>query len=174
MLKDTSNINEKIKHEQKVDPKLKEIRQRLLANESSQRIPFIMGDLLYFQKYNDHQLLVIPQAVVPELLELYHSHELSAHMSRDRLYQLLRKQYYWKGMFHDISQWVAACPKCSTVKTNMPHNAGLLQPIITTQPFEMVAMDITGPLKTSPDGYKYLLNMIDEFTSRPLQFRLRL
>ena len=56
-------------------------------------------------------------------------------------------------MFHDISQWVAACPKWSTVKTNMPHNAGLLQPIITTQPFEMVAIDIMGPLKTSPDGY---------------------
>jgi hypothetical protein len=35
VLKDTSNINEKIKHEQKVDPELKEIRQRLLANESS-------------------------------------------------------------------------------------------------------------------------------------------
>ncbi len=88
MLKDKSNINEKFKHEQKVDPELKEIRQRLLANERIQRIPFIiMGDLLYFQKYNDHQLLVIPQAVVPELLELYHSHELSTHMSRDRLYQ---------------------------------------------------------------------------------------
>jgi hypothetical protein len=91
VLKDSSNINEKIKHEQKVDPELKEIvftpSQRLLANESSQRIPFIiMGDLLFFQKNNDHQLLVIPQAVVPVLLELYRSHELSAHMSRDRLY----------------------------------------------------------------------------------------
>jgi transposase InsO family protein len=111
--------------------------------------------------------LVIPQALVPELLELYHSHELSAHMSRDRLYQLLRKQYFWKGMFKAKNQWVAACPKCSTVKTNIPHNAGLLQPIITTYPFEMVAMDIMGPLKTSPDGYKYLLNMIDIFTSWP-------
>jgi hypothetical protein len=168
VIHDTSNINEKIKHEQKEDPELEEIRQRLSANVSNQRMPFIItDDLLYFQKYNDHRLLVIPQAVVPELLELYHSHELSAHMSRDRLYQLLRKQYFWKGMFQDINQWVAACPKCSTVKTNIPHNAGLLQPIITTYPFEMVAMDIMGPLKTSPEGYKYLLNMIDVFTSWP-------
>jgi transposase InsO family protein len=168
VIHDTSNINEKIKHEQKEDPELEEIRQRLSANEGNQRMPFIItDDLLYFQKYNDHRLLVIPQAVVPELLELYHSHELSAHMSRDRLYQMLRKQYFWKGMFQDINQWVAACPKCSTVKTNIPHNAGLLQPIITTYPFEMVAMDIMGPLKTSPEGYKYLLNMIDVFTSWP-------
>jgi hypothetical protein len=114
VIHDTSNINEKIKHEQKEDPELNEIRQRLSANESNQRMPFIItDDLLYFQKYNDHRLLVIPQAVVPELLELYHSHELSAHMSRDRLYQLLRKQYFWKGMFQGINQWVPACPKCS-------------------------------------------------------------
>jgi hypothetical protein len=86
VIHDTSNINEKIKHEQKEDPELNEIRQRLSANESNQRMPFIITDnLLYFQKYNDHRLLVIPQAVVPELLELYHSHELSAHVSRDRL-----------------------------------------------------------------------------------------
>jgi transposase InsO family protein len=55
----------------------------------------------------------------------------------------------------------------------MPHNAGLLQPIITTQPFEMVAMDIMGPLKTSPDGYKYLLNMIDVFTNWPAAVTLK-
>ena len=119
---------------------------------------------MYFCKYDGSKLLVIPQAMIPELLELYHAHELSAHMSRDRLYQLLTKQFYWKGMFGNISRWVSACPRCST---NMPKQAGLLQPIITSQPFEMIAMDIMGPLKTSPEGYKYLLNMIDIFTSWP-------
>jgi hypothetical protein len=39
--------------------------------------------------------------------------------------------------------------------------------MISTYPFEMVAMDIMGPLKTSPEGYKYLMNMIDVFTSWP-------
>jgi hypothetical protein len=66
VIHDTSNINEKIKHEQKEDPEINEIRQGLSANESNQRIPFmITDDLLYFQKYNDHRLLVIPQAVEP-------------------------------------------------------------------------------------------------------------
>ncbi len=62
-----------------------------------------------------------------ELLELYHAHELSVHMSRDRLYYTLKKQYYLKGMIQDISRWVAACPRCSTVKTNIPTSG-----IITT------------------------------------------
>ena len=49
-------------------------------------------------------------------------------------------------MFQDINQWVAACPKCSRIKSNDPKRAGLLQPIITTKPFELVAADIMGPL----------------------------
>jgi transposase InsO family protein len=79
-------------------------------------------------------------------------------------------------MFQDISRWVAACPRCSTVKTvktNIPKQAGLLQPIITSQPFEIVAMDIMGPLQTSPDGFKYLLNIIDLYTSWPEAIPLR-
>ncbi len=47
-------------------------------------IPFILTNgLLYFCKYDGSKLLVIPQAMILELLELYHAHELSAHMSRD-------------------------------------------------------------------------------------------
>jgi hypothetical protein len=112
VLKDKSNINEKFKHEQKVDPELKEIRQRLLANERIQRIPFIiMGDLLYFQKYNDHQLLVIPQAVVPELLELYHSHELSTQPVQRQVVSITEKTVLLERNVSRISQWVAACPK---------------------------------------------------------------
>ena len=92
---------------------------------------------------------------------------MSAHMSRDRSYYLLKKQYYWKGMFQDINQWVAACPKCSRIKANVPKRAGLLQPIFTTRPFELVAADIMGPLTISPEGYKYLLNITDVFSSWP-------
>jgi hypothetical protein len=167
------NLEDKIKEHQRKDPELIDIIRELEANQESV-IPFTLTrDLLYFHRYDGKYLLVIPQETVPELLELYHAHELSVHMSRDRLYYTLKKQYYWKGMFQDISRWVAACPRCSTEKTNIPKQAGLLQPIITSQPFEIVAMDIMGPLQTSPDGFKYLLNIIDLYTSWPEAIPLR-
>ena len=62
---------------------------------------------------------MIPQTGVPTILDFYQSHELSAHVSRDRLYNSLKKQYYWKGMFQDNNKWVAACTRCSGVKTNV-------------------------------------------------------
>ena len=170
----TNQFSNTIMRLQTEDPELRDILLQLGEEEGAPNIPFkIVNDMLYFHKYDGTMLLVIPQAAVPELLELYHAHELSAHMSRDRLYTLLRKQYYWKGMFQDISKWISACPKCSSVKTNIPRAAGLLQPIVTTHPFEMIAMDVMGPLTTSSDGYKYLLNIVDVFSSWPESIPLK-
>jgi hypothetical protein len=167
-------LKNKKKESQRNDTELNEIIQKLEDDNNVNNIPFVLtGNLLYFHRYDGKYLLVIPQEIVPELLDLYHSHELSVHMSRDRLYHTLKKQYYWRGMFRDISQWIAACPKGSAVKTPLPKYAGLLQPIITTKPFEMVAMDIMGPLRTSPEGYKYSLYIIDMFTSWPESIPLR-
>ncbi len=90
--------------------------------------------------------MVIPRPLIVKILSLYHAHEMSVHMSRDRLYALLKKRFYWKGMFGDVDEWIKACPKCNGVKTNQTNKYGLLQPIIVTKPFEIVAADIMGPL----------------------------
>ena len=72
---------------------------------------------IFFEKYDGHKLLVIPRAAIPEILEFYHAHELSIHMSRVRLYALLRKRFYWPSLFKDVIEWVAEFPQCSMVKT---------------------------------------------------------
>ena len=88
-------FKERIKIDQQSDPELLQILH-IIQNESfDNSIPFkIEEDLLYFHKYDGNILLVIPQATLPTVLDFYHSHEMSAHMSRDILYYLLKKQYY--------------------------------------------------------------------------------
>ncbi len=79
MLNNTDDFNEKIKKEQKEHPELRETIHRLSNNIQINKIPFIItNEQLYFHKNDGQQLLVIPQAVVPELLELDHAHEFSA------------------------------------------------------------------------------------------------
>ena len=144
-----------------------EIISQLEREDGAPHLPFqLKDDLLYFQRYDCRLLLVIPSSLIAELLSMYHSHPMSVHMSRDRMFALLRNQYYWKGMFGDISKWIDSCSTCSGIKTNRP-NHGLLQPIVTKSPFEIVGADVMGPLTTSLDGYKYLLNFIDLYTSWP-------
>ena len=159
---------------QRDDPELRELFEQLENEEEAPQIPFCLKEgQLYYCKYDGSQLLVIPCIVVPKILELYHSHEMSVHMSRDRMYALLRKRFFWKGMFTDISNWIKSCSKCSQVKTNLPRNAGLLEPIQTKKPFEIVAMDIMGPVTKSPEGYQYILNCVDLYTSWPESIALK-
>jgi len=159
---------------QRQDPELEGIFEQLDDDIGAPHLPFtIRDDILYYHKYDGQLLVVIPRPLIVKILSLYHAHEMSVHMSRDRLYALLKKRFYWKGMFGDVDEWIKACPKCNGVKTNQTNKYGLLQPIIVTKPFEIVAADIMGPLTTSPEGYKYLLNCIDLYTSWPESQPLR-
>lgn len=168
------NILNWIGQAQRDDPELTNIILQLETPEGAPHIPFSLhNDRLYFNKYDGQTLLVIPKITIPEILEIYHSHQMSVHISRDRLYALLRKRYYWPYMFKDVNEWIAACPQCSKVKTSKPKSHGLLQPIVTRQPFEKIAIDIMGPLTESIEGYKYILNCVDLFTSWPEAFPLK-
>ena len=108
---------------------------------------------------------MIPWNLVETILYLYHNESLSVHLSRDRLYQMLRNKYYWYGMYTDVSRWVNACVDCRQVKSTRPLNHGLLQPISTTHPFEIIGMDILGPLSQTEEGYAYILVCVDLYTS---------
>jgi hypothetical protein len=68
-------------------------------------------------------------------------------------------------MHKDINDWVNACEVCSKVKANQPKSNGLLIPIVTSAPFELIGIDILGPFKVSDEGYEYVLTCIDIYTN---------
>ena len=63
--------------------------------------------------------------------------------------------------------WVASCTECFKHKTSQPLYHGQLIPIVSQGPFEIIGLDIIGPFKTSKNGYKYILNCVDLYTSWP-------
>ena len=87
------------------------------------------------------------------------------HLSIERLYNILRKRFYWCGMHADCTNWVNACETCQKVKLNQPKSSGLLVPIKSSKPFEIIEVDIVGPLKKSVNDNKYILVCVDLFTS---------
>lgn len=68
-------------------------------------------------------------------------------------------------MFSDINAWVASCKTCRQFKDTQPLSHGYLIPIISTHPFEIVGVDISGPYEKSKNGFKYILVCVDHFTS---------
>ena len=127
----------------------------------------VINNLLYKvdHKRGGGLLLVVPHMLIEYTLKFYHNNSLLVHPSQRRLYEIMRTRFYWSGMHRDITNWVAACQICIKHKAMQPKSNGLMIPIVTTFPFQLLGVDIQGPFKVSKNGYKYILVCVDHYTS---------
>jgi hypothetical protein len=83
-------------------------------------------DVVWFE-----QCLVVP--VDPELRkEIFdeaHLSKFSIHPGSTKMYQDLRKNFWWSNMKADIAKYVAECDTCHRVKASHLKSAGVLQPL---------------------------------------------
>lgn len=80
--------------------------------------------------------------------------------------KIICSKYFWKGMNHDITQWAKTCLQCQRAKVNR-HTFSCLQNFESADRFEHIHVDIVGPLPTSPDGFRYIVTIIDRCTRWP-------
>ena len=159
--------NDALVQAQRNDPALVDIIQECLENHNNSICGSykITDEVLYKKTKYSREVLIVPNELIEIILAYFHCNDLLMHLSEKRLYDLLVKRFYWKGMYKDISNWVAACLNCRKHKDNQPLQNGLLLPIIATRPFEVVGIDIVGPLHVSANGNRYILVCVDHFTS---------
>lgn len=92
------------------------------------------------------------------------AHRQLGHRSKDGLFkQLYSEGYYWPSMRNDCQKVVEMCDACmqEDVKQKGFHPLALLE---RTFPFELVSVDLFGPMQTSADGYNYALVVVDAAT----------
>ena len=122
-------------------------------NGPLKQIELING--ISYKRVKDNLLLLLPKQLVEHVLEQYHDHALGCHRSRDRLYETLRKRFFWPMMFKDIKEYVNSCELCLKIKTRAPIHNGLLRPIETKRPFELIGIDIAFLPISKADSYTY-------------------
>ena len=64
-----------------------------------------------------------------KLLDEAHKSRYSSHPGEVRMYQDLKKRFWWNGMKQEISQYISRCLVCQKVKIDHKKSAGLLQPL---------------------------------------------
>ena len=64
-----------------------------------------------------------------EILREFHFSRFSMHPDGTKMYQDLRRQYYWNGMKRHVGDFVRLCLTCQQVKADHQKPAGLLQPL---------------------------------------------
>ena len=89
------------------------------------------------------------QVVVPQLSDLreeilkeFHYSRFTVHPGGTKMYQDLRRQYYWSGVKRHVGDFVRRCLMCQQVKTEHQKPAWLLQPLeVAEWKWEYFTMD---------------------------------
>ena len=108
--------------------------------------------------------LCVPAELRPRLMYAYHDTPISAHRGAEKMYSLMRLNYFWRGMFADIQNWTQSCVRCSKAKAMPKYRRAKLQPIVEHRPMGMINVDLIGPMQLCPEQYKYVLTMVDRAT----------
>ena len=119
---------------------------------------------MYRRRSCDIHQVVVPRSLVYDVIQENHNPIYVAHPGVKRTQDLISLKYWWPGMRQTIVHYIRKCDQCQRRKENREYTAPLGDVEQPTAPFQITAMDITGPYMLSPRKNKYLLTFIDHFT----------
>ncbi|GKA43727.1 putative reverse transcriptase domain-containing protein [Tanacetum coccineum] len=94
-----------------------------------------------------------------------HKSKYSIHPGFDKMYQDLKKLYWWPNTKADIATYVSKCLTCAEVKTEHQKPSGLLQqPKIPEWKWEKIMMNFVLGLLRIPSGYDSIWVIVDRLT----------
>ncbi|GAU51985.1 hypothetical protein TSUD_417850, partial [Trifolium subterraneum] len=161
MLKLTNPFLEKVREYQKEDEKL---MKRVALVIEGQENDFKM-DENGVVKFRGR--VCVPD--VPELKKMIfdegHKSGLSIHPGLVKMYQDLRKLFWWPRMHKEIAEYVYACLVCQKSKIEHQKPSGLLQPLFILEwKWDSIAMDFVGGLPKTAKGNEVIWVVVDRLT----------
>lgn len=117
---------------------------------------------------------VIPKNERKNLIYSAHDTPTSGHLGVFKTFNKLGNLYYWPKMRSDVARYVRNCKVCACHKPEQKAAAGFMvgRPYVS-RPWELISVDLVGPLPRSNSGYTYILVVVDYFSKFPLFFPLR-
>jgi len=112
------------------------------------------------------------RAVVPsnaelrrDILDEAHQTRYTVHPGNNKMYQDLKKRFWWRGMKKDIAEYVAQCHSCQLVKVEHQRPAGLLKPLaVPMWKWDQISMDFVVGLPKVPSGQDAIWVIVDRLT----------
>ena len=121
--------------------------------------------LMYlWQGEEDRDLYVVPKQTRDLILRLGHDSSLSGHFGMKKTLERLRRNFYWPRMSYSVERHVRGCFACNRSKHLRRKYRAPLQEFSAGAPLEKVHVDILGPLPVTPNGNRYILLIVDQFS----------
>jgi transposase InsO family protein len=100
-----------------------------------------------------------------KVLDEAHKTRYSIHPGSTKMYQDLKKNYWWPGMKNDMVKYVAKCLTCSQVKAEHQRPYGKIQPLdIPEWKWEHLTMDFITKLPRTAKRYDTIWVIVDRLT----------
>lgn len=116
---------------------------------------------------NERLQLVIPESLTESIISEMHSAEFGGgHLGLDKTYDKIRTRYFWFNMYKDVANFLEKCDVCQSRKMKK-HRLPMQDMPIPEYPFEIVGIDCCGPFPETANGNKYVVTIIDHFSSWP-------
>jgi hypothetical protein len=150
-----------IKMAQEADPELKALKEKISQGEASS-FSFAADGIL-----RNHSRVVLPKddKLRKEILDEAHKTQYTVHPGSTKMYQDLKKIYWWSGMKRDIAEYVARCSTCQQVKAEHQRPAGPLQPLsIPEWKWDQIGMDFVVGLPRASSGQDAIWVIVDRLT----------
>ncbi|GJX04376.1 putative reverse transcriptase domain-containing protein [Tanacetum coccineum] len=94
-----------------------------------------------------------------------HKSKYSIHPGSEKMYQDVKKLYWWPNMKADIATYVSKCLTCARVKAEHQRPSGLLvQPAIPEWKWDNITMDFITKLPKSSHGFDTIWVIVDRLT----------
>ena len=146
------------------DKELQQLRKQLKANpEKFPNFKINENQVLFKRDDKNGYLPIVPKKLQMMIARYFHMSNLFQHQGVQRTYATIKQRFYWKNMIDTIENMCKSCTHCQHIK-RVTEGKVATQKIICSKPFEMVAMDIVGPLPITSNGNRYILTIMDYFT----------
>ncbi|GKA47249.1 putative reverse transcriptase domain-containing protein [Tanacetum coccineum] len=94
-----------------------------------------------------------------------HNSKYSIHPRSNKMYQELKKLYWWPNMKAEITNYVSKCPTCAKVKAECQKPFGsLVQPVIPVWKWENITMDFVTKLPKTSSVQDAIWVIVDRLT----------
>ena len=116
-------------------------------------------------------VLVLPKSFRLRVLVL--AHDKMQHMGARRVTKLVKQRFTWPGVGNDIVKFCRACPVCQKCDKRKTRKAWMVERPVMSEPFEVIAIDLVGPIEAGKGGCTHLLTAICMATRWPDAIPLR-
>ena len=143
-------------------------RARTVATQDS-RFAVENGILYYLDPETSRKRAVVPKSLKDKVMRETHGGPFSGHFSGQRLFKVLSRVWWWKGMYSDAINHAKRCLECALATGGARPGHPPLNPIPVQRPFQILGTDVMDLPKTER-GNKHVLVFQDFLTKWPLVF----